>query len=199
LDSGTVFKINTDGTGFTILRSFTTVPFNFPSNSDGALPNGGLALSGNSIYGTTWVGGSSGNGTVFAVQTDGTGFRTLYSFTVLSEPPIDAGTNTDGANPDPGRLVLSSNTLYGITAYGGIGGNGTIFSISLPPQLTISSVSGSAVLTWPTNFTGFTLQSTTKLASPAWTTNLPAPVVANGQYTVTNPISGTQQFFRLSQ
>ena len=26
-------------------------------------------------------GGSSGNGTVFAVNTDGTGFTTLYSFT----------------------------------------------------------------------------------------------------------------------
>jgi hypothetical protein len=32
-----------------------------------------------------------------------------------------------------------------------------------------------------------------------WTTNSPAPVVANGQNTVTNPISGTQQFFRLTQ
>ncbi len=29
--------------------------------------------------------------------------------------------------------------------------------------------------------------------------HLPAPVVVNGQYTVTNPISGKQQFFRLSQ
>ena len=32
-----------------------------------------------------------------------------------------------------------------------------------------------------------------------WTTNLPAPVLGNGQNTVTNPITGTQQFFRLSR
>jgi hypothetical protein len=31
------------------------------------------------------------------------------------------------------------------------------------------------------------------------TTNSPAPVVVNGQYAVTNPISGTPQYFRLSQ
>ena len=55
------------------------------------------------------------------------------------------------------------------------------------------------VFTWPTNATGFNLQSTTNLASPVWTTNPVAPVVINGQFTVTNPISGTQQFFRLSQ
>ena len=34
---------------------------------------------------------------------------------------------------------------------------------------------------------------------PVWTTNSPIPVVVNGLNTVTNPISGTQQFFRLSQ
>jgi hypothetical protein len=43
------------------------------------------------------------------------------------------------------------------------------------------------------------LQSTTNVFSPVWTTNLPAPVTVNGLNTVTNPISGTQQFFRLSQ
>jgi hypothetical protein len=55
-------------------------------------------------------------------------------------------------------------------------------------------------LTWPTNAVGFTLQSTTNLHSPAaWVTNSPAPVVINGQNTVTNPISGAQQFYRLRQ
>jgi hypothetical protein len=51
----------------------------------------------------------------------------------------------------------------------------------------------------PTHATGFTLQSTTNLGSSVWTTNSLAPVVVNGQNTVTNPISGTQRFYRLSQ
>ncbi len=55
------------------------------------------------------------------------------------------------------------------------------------------------VLTWPTNFTGFTLQSTTNLVSPAiWTTVPPAPVVDNSQNPLTNPISGPRQFYRLA-
>jgi len=44
------------------------------------------------------------------------------------------------------------------------------------------------------------LQSTTYLVSPAvWTTNSPAPVVIAGQNTVSNPITGAQQFYRLGQ
>jgi hypothetical protein len=43
------------------------------------------------------------------------------------------------------------------------------------------------------------LQSTPNLASAVWTTNLLAPVIVNGQYTITNQISATQQFFRSSQ
>ncbi len=44
-------------------------------NSEGANPNAGLILSNNTLYGTAAAGGSSGAGTVFAVNTDGTGFR----------------------------------------------------------------------------------------------------------------------------
>ena len=68
------------------------------------------------------------------------------------------------------------------------------------PQLTISPSGTNVVLSWPTYSCGFTLQSATNLGSSAvWTTNLPSPVVVNGQNTVTNPISGMQQYYRLSQ
>lgn len=67
------------------------------------------------------------------------------------------------------------------------------------PRLNFTSSGTDLILTWPTNATGFRLQSTTNLISPVWTTNSPTPVVVNGQNTVTNPISGAQQFFRLSQ
>ncbi len=60
-------------------------------------------------------------------------------------------------------------------------------------------------MTWPANVAGFdytsyTLQSATNFVSPAvWSTNSPAPVVIAGQNTVTNPITGPQQFYRLVQ
>jgi hypothetical protein len=69
--------------------------------------------------------------------------------------------------------------------------------ISLP--LAITNIGGTLTLAWPTNLMGFKLQSITNLASPVWGTNLPTPVVVNGQNTATNSISSTQQFYRLSQ
>ena len=82
--NGTVFAVNTDGTGFTNLHSFTAKSGLASTNSDGAYPSAGLILSGNTLYGTANGGGSSGNGTVFAVNTDGTGFTNLHSFTASS-------------------------------------------------------------------------------------------------------------------
>ena len=113
--AGTVFAVNTDGTGFRILHSFTY-------GSDGANPWDGLILSSNILYGTAYNGGSSGYGNVFAVNTDGAGFTNLYSFTGGS----------GGANPI-GGVILTNNTLYGTTRFGGSSGNGTAFSLPLPP------------------------------------------------------------------
>src|SRR6266404_4506618 len=76
---GTVFAVNTDGTGFTNLHSFTAFSQIY-YNSDGASPWDGLILWGNTLYGTAYSGGSSSFGTVFAVNTDGTGFTNLHSF-----------------------------------------------------------------------------------------------------------------------
>ena len=196
---GTVFKANTDGSGFTNLHSFTALSNIINgTNSDGAQPVGGLILSGGTLYGTAFVGGSFQNGTVFAVSPDGTGFITLHSFATGSSLPNP--TNSEGMQPLAGLIVLG-NTLYGTTSLGGSAGYGTVFSLSLPspPQLAINRSAENVVLTWPTNATGLTLQSATNLTSHVWTTVSPAPVIVNGRNTVTNSISGTQQFFRLTQ
>jgi hypothetical protein len=74
-------------------------------------------------------------------------------------------------------------------------------ALSSPARLNIlpSGVPPSGIiLTWSTNAVGFALQSTTNLASAVWRTNSATPVVIGGQNTVTNPISGPEQFYRLS-
>jgi len=109
---GTVFKINNDGTGYTILHSFT-------GSSDGSGPNGSLMLSGSTLYGMTEAGGNSNGGTVFKINNDGTGYTILHSFTGSS----------DGKNPH-GSLTLSGSTLYGMTEASGSGGGGTVFKIN---------------------------------------------------------------------
>jgi uncharacterized repeat protein (TIGR03803 family) len=202
---GTVFAVNTNGTDFTTLHSFSAADSPSYTNSDGAFPNDGLVLSGSTLYGTANIGGSSGNGILFAVNTNGTGFTNLHSFTAVYGTDGYNGTNSDGAYPED-ALLLSGNTLYGTANAGGTYGNGTVFSLTLPvPQLTITASGTNVVLTWPANYggidyTGYNLLSTTNLVSPSvWAANSPAPVVVNGQLTVTNPITGAQQFYRLSQ
>ncbi len=134
-NNGTVFAVNTNGSGFAVLHSFTALANS--TNSDGADPEGGLMLLGNTLYGTASGGGRFGKGTVFAINTDGTGFTNLYSFTGSS----------GGANPYAG-LVSSGNAMYGAAYAGGSSGNGTVFSLSLPLDLNATS------LTWNTTDAG---------------------------------------------
>lgn len=89
-----------------------------------------------------------------------------------------------GFRDDPGYLGLDDINLQTLSASA--------------PQLSIARTGGNVILTWPTNATGFTLETTTNLFSPVtWTSNSTTPVVLNGQNTITNPITGAKQFFRL--
>lgn len=117
---GTIFSMNSDGTGYTVLHNFT-------GGADGGFPTAGLVLSGNTLYGTTVNGGSTDNGTVFAINTNKTGFTVLHNFTARNSP---AYTNSDGGNPYA-ALILSGNTLYGTTSDGGTGNAGTVFALNL--------------------------------------------------------------------
>ena len=69
---GAVFAVRPDGTGFSILHSF--------SGSDGTRPSGGLALENGILYGTTFSGGDNNLGTVFSIRTNGSNFKVLHHF-----------------------------------------------------------------------------------------------------------------------
>ena len=72
-DAGTIFTMNADGTGFSMLHSFT--------GGDGSRPTGSLTLSGTTLYGTASFGGYDVyNGTIFSMNTNGTGFSVLHTF-----------------------------------------------------------------------------------------------------------------------
>jgi uncharacterized repeat protein (TIGR03803 family) len=111
---GTVFAVNTDGTGFTNLHSFT-------GGAEGTNPVA-VIVSGNTLYGTTSGGGSSHNGTVFKLNIDGTGYRILHSFG-----------GYDGAMPNTPLAGISGSTLYGTTHSGGVSSGeipgGTVFQV----------------------------------------------------------------------
>ena len=190
-DYGTVFKMHTDGTGYTVLKHFsapTDNPFLARTNSDGANPSAGLTLSGNTLYGTTSWGGTSGSGTVFKLNTDGTGYTVLKHF---SNPDGVNSANSDGDHPS-GGLTLSGSTLYGTTFAGGSAGAGTLFKIELsgltPIPLSAQALGGTIILSWSNP--SFALQAAPEVTGTY--TNLPG---ATSPYT--NAISGPQRFFRL--
>lgn len=186
--NGTIFKVNTDGSAFGVLHTFTATSGTPLTNTDGANPQAELILVNGALYGTARNGGHAGNGTVFRVNTDGTGFATLYAFSATDSV---TSTNTDGAHP-LGGLIFSNGILYGTASSGGIAGYGTLFSLVAPPTLDIRTLGSNLILTWATNFPGFHLQTATNLISPAnW-------VAVSGQYSVTNPITDKQRFFRLT-
>jgi hypothetical protein len=53
------------------------------------------------------------------------------------------------------------------------------------------------VLSWATNFTGFTLESNTNLNTNVWSVVSPAPAVSGTNNVVTNVLAGSQNFYRL--
>ncbi|MGA2255452.1 MAG: PEP-CTERM sorting domain-containing protein [Thermoguttaceae bacterium] len=102
--------------------------------ADGASPCN-LVLSGSNLYGMTGGGGTSGDGTIFSINMDGTGFQTLLSFN-----------GTNGAAPY-GTMTLSGSTLYGTTTGGGSYNDGVVFSFTVPtPEPSAFALLGVGVL-----------------------------------------------------
>ena len=203
--NGTVFALSTNGTGFTALHSFIATNFTFPQGGPAAGPGiptltalpQRIDFIGQYPVWHGGGGGTNGTGTVFTINTNGTGFTILHNFAasstnssgatptvtdstvefgglVLSSKPCMErhimaavramarcspstpmarvlqpcivfrqqmlnGNNSDGANPYA-SLTLSSNTLYGTAKAGGTNGAGTVFSIYLGLVVTTTSL-----------------------------------------------------------
>ena len=113
---GTIFSINTDGSGYRTLHEFGGT-----RAGDGKTPLGSLILAGSTVYGMTSGGGDTDKGVIFSINTDGSGYKVLHSFGAGPE---------NGMVPYYGALALLGSTLYGATSEGGTLGGGTIFSIN---------------------------------------------------------------------
>ncbi len=122
--SGTVFEIAPAGQ-LTTLYSFCSQN----GCTDGIEPEAGLVQATNgSLYGTTTSGGTSFDGTVFAITLAGQ-LSTLYSF--CSQPNC-----SDGTSPYAGLVQATDGNLYGTTESGGANDFGTVFEITPAGQLT---------------------------------------------------------------
>ena len=96
--SGCVFRMNTDGSGFTNLHTFSGIA------PDAGYLSGDLVLSGGTLYGTAAFGGDLDHGCVFAIGTNGLGLTNLYNFsTNLSIDQLRWGLSVGG--DDSGRAT----------------------------------------------------------------------------------------------
>jgi len=112
---GTIFRMNTDGTGFQLIHSFVS------GASDGQWPIGSLILSDSTLYGMAASAGSSYGGTLFRIGTDSSGFQVLRRFSVSD----GSGRGAHYCNPP---CTLWVEHLWGST--GGWNGKGTAFRIN---------------------------------------------------------------------
>jgi uncharacterized repeat protein (TIGR03803 family) len=112
--NGVIFAVKTDGTEFTNLHNFSFLRPPAVTNSDGTYPYGTLVLSGNTLYGTALFGGDSDSGTVFALNTDGTGFKTLHSFTSLAMPVPQLTITSVGTNLLVAWPINSGAMIYSL-------------------------------------------------------------------------------------
>jgi hypothetical protein len=113
---GTVFEVVNHGSYFT-----ATTLFSF-DGGDGADPQAGLiADAAGDFFGTTAIGGTNGDGTVFELVNNGSG-----SYTPITLVNFDG---TDGANPQAGLIADAAGDLFGTTASGGTNGDGAVFEL----------------------------------------------------------------------
>jgi uncharacterized repeat protein (TIGR03803 family) len=117
--SGLVFSFTTAG-AISILHTFG-------QGNDGAYPAGTVVQAPNGdLYGITSLGGTTGNGILFEISTDGTSYTILHNFG-------DGSVTNDGLNPFGTLIVGQDGNLYGTTLNGGSAGLGTVFEFSLAP------------------------------------------------------------------
>jgi uncharacterized repeat protein (TIGR03803 family) len=110
---GAVFRMNTDGAGYTVIRSLAATA------TDGRQPWAGVIEGADGfLYGTTWQGGISNVGTIFKLSRNGGGYQVLHHFT-----------GTNGASPEAPLIQASDGRLYGTAPAGGMHDQGAIFCI----------------------------------------------------------------------
>ena len=126
--NGTVYKMTHRNGSWTLATLYQ-----FAGGNDGSSPYAGVTFGPNgSLYGTTTVGGSHGDGTVFNLTpASHICSHTSCSWTETVLHTFQGG--ADGANPDGGVSFDQAGNLYGTTTVGGdhcANGCGTVYELS---------------------------------------------------------------------
>jgi hypothetical protein len=172
-----------------------------------------ISLSGDLAFGAAAVGSELDN--FLTIHNSGTG--TLHvtnvicpaGFTGSWSGSIAAGSSTDvliAFQPTlpasyRGAIVVSSDAGSGTNTIA-VSGTGTSTDPHNPNiAIAVKIQPGNAlVMTWPTNAVGFQLEFATNLVPSAiWSPVGTAATIVNGQYVLTNSVTGRNMYFRLHQ
>ncbi len=111
---GVLFKVKTDGTGYTKLIEFNGL-------SNGSYPGTRLLLANNGkLYGVTQFGGTNDLGVLFSVNTNGSNFLKLIEF----------DGSVRGSQGLGGLIQASDGHIYGMTNQGGSANMGLVFRVA---------------------------------------------------------------------
>lgn len=119
------------GVAFRLTRTGKETFYEFRGTPDGYFPESVLVEDGaGNLYGTTYLGGAYGLGTVFKIDTAGKE-TVLHSF---AGPPEGGG---DGAFSYTGVILDASGNLYGVTVGGGAYGAGVVYKLNASGEETL--------------------------------------------------------------
>ncbi len=120
-NQGVLYQMALDGT--------ETVLHSFGAGSDASTPEYTTLVQGSDgyLYGTTYQGGTNGEGAAFKIKPDGTGYNVIYSF---------GTTQAEGYNPISGMVFGTDGNLYGITSFGGSNNKGLAFKLTTSGTFT---------------------------------------------------------------
>jgi uncharacterized repeat protein (TIGR03803 family) len=110
---GTVFGINLTTGQETILYSFAGYPI------DGGYPEASVVFDAyGNVYGTTWIGGTNNDGTVFKIDSAG------------NESLLHSFSGSDGDQIYGGLVSDAAGNLYGTALFGGSYSEGLVFKVT---------------------------------------------------------------------
>jgi uncharacterized repeat protein (TIGR03803 family) len=115
-NQGTVFELTSSGGGYT-----ESILHSFGFGTDGADPFTGVVLdAAGNVYGTTPIGGTGGDGTVYQ----------LLSSNQWAENILVNFDGANGVNPIGSLVIDTSGNFYGTTLTGGQNGGGVVFKLA---------------------------------------------------------------------
>jgi uncharacterized repeat protein (TIGR03803 family) len=167
---GIIFSMNTNGSNFNLLHTFTNNPF-------------GLVLSDNLLFGSM----SDNQTTLFSMKTNGNNFNILYNFPVTGQSLGISG------------LFAADHSIFGTAGLGGTNNFGSFFKLNPAPIIqNLNSTNRTANMTWSAASNAvYQLQYSTNLLTTNWFNFGNSLTATTTNLIFSDSITNSQRFYRL--